>query len=286
MPEKWIKAAPLLLAAALGSAILFGRDGIFTKAAEIKKTYQSTEDTGNTGPAGENPANEGPTGETAADTGRTGEGPAGRNTANTGKGYCIVIDPGHGGFDPGKIGVNSALEKDVNLAIASKLKTHLEAAGVRVVMTRDRDEALGEGDGEHKKVQDLKERIRLIDQESPAAAISIHQNSFPQEEIRGAQVFYYVSSREGKRLAELLQKRMIDEVDPENDRTAKDNNSYFLLKKTKTPLVIVECGFLSNYSEAQLLVTEDYQNRIAYAVSLGILDYLETLGEENGAIVR
>ena len=105
--------------------------------------------------------------------------------------------------------------------------------------------------------------------------MSIHQNSYTTEDIKGAQVFYYGQSENGKRLADVLQKHLISEVDPQNTRVAKANESYYLLKKTPTPTVIVECGFLSNQSEADLLLTEDYQSKLAHAIYLGILSYLE-----------
>ena len=186
----------------------------------------------------------------------------------------IVLDPVHGGYDPGKIGVRNSLEKNVNLSVALRIRDYLEAAGIRVVMTREKDESLGGEGGENRKVRDLKERIRCIDEEKPAAAVSIHQNSFPQEDIRGAQVFYYTSSLKGKQLAQLLQNRLVKEADPENKRVAKDNNTYYLLKKTSAVLVIAECGFLSNPQEEELLTTREYQDRIAWAIYLGIMDFL------------
>ena len=185
----------------------------------------------------------------------------------------IAIDPGHGGYDPGKIGINQAPEKEINLAIAKLVKEYLEASGVGTVMTREEDCSLGSDDGENRKVRDLKERIRIMEEAEPAAAVSIHQNSYPQEEVRGAQVFYYVTSREGKRLAEAIQNRLA-ETDTENDRTVKENSTYYLLKRTKIPLVIVECGFLSNREEAEKLQTPEYQEKTAWAVYLGVMDYL------------
>lgn len=188
---------------------------------------------------------------------------------------CIVIDPGHGGFDPGKVGVNDALEKEVNLEVAKLVRDFLEASGVKVVMTREEDRALCEDGQDNLKVRDLKQRIAIIEEAEPCAAVSIHQNSYPQEYVQGAQVFYYVNSTEGKKLAESLQSRLVREVDPENDRQVKDNNSYYLLKKTGVPLVIVECGFLSNWEEAEKLCTAEYRESVAWAVYLGIMDYLE-----------
>lgn len=94
-------------------------------------------------------------------------------------------------------------------------------------------------------------------------------------EVKGAQVFYYTNSAEGKKLAEGLQTALVEGVDPENHREAKGNTSYYLLKKTDVPLAIVECGFLSNPEEAGLLATKEYQEKVAEAVCTGILKYLE-----------
>lgn len=190
---------------------------------------------------------------------------------------CVVIDAGHGGADPGKIGINGALEKDVNLEIALLVKTYLEAQDVKVVMTRETEEGLYDADASNKKVQDMKRRIAVIDETAPALTVSIHQNSYPEEYVKGAQVFYYTGSAEGQKLAELLQESLIKRVDSENHRQVKANDSYYLLKKTATPIVIVECGFLSNSAEAEKLCSRDYQERVAWAIHIGILQYLNDL---------
>lgn len=187
---------------------------------------------------------------------------------------CIIIDPGHGGADPGKVGVNGALEKDINLQMAYILKEQLEAEGFYVILTRTSDEIPGSENGDITKVQDLQNRIRLIAEEEPLMVISIHQNSYPQESICGAQVFYYETSEEGRELAECIQRQLILAADDGNHRQAKGNTSYFLLKKTPVATVIVECGFLSNWREADLLQKEDYQRLMTGAIVDGILEYL------------
>lgn len=187
---------------------------------------------------------------------------------------CVVIDAGHGGDDPGKIGINGAPEKDINLQIAKRLQVLLEAQDIDVVMTRENEAGLyGEYDS-NKKVQDMKRRIEIIDEAAPVISVSIHQNSYPEEYVHGAQVFYYTNSPQGKALADILQEALITIADPENNRVTKANDSYYLLKKTKIPIVIVECGFLSNYAEAEKLVTKEYQEKIAWALHMGILRYL------------
>lgn len=194
---------------------------------------------------------------------------------------CIVVDAGHGGADPGKVGINKAEEKDINLKIAKYLKKLLEADDIEVVMTRNDENGLYSESSTNKKVEDMRKRCEIIDQAKPVFTVSIHQNSYPEEYVKGAQVFYYGESAEGKKLADILQNVLIEQLDPSNHRQAKANESYYLLKKTSSPTVIVECGFLSNSEEASLLVTKEYQKKVAKAVHTGILQYLNSDEEEN-----
>lgn len=189
----------------------------------------------------------------------------------------VVIDAGHGGIDPGKIGINGAEEKDINLQIATLVKRYLELQDVEVIMTRETDDGLYDANASNKKVQDMKRRIAIIDEAAPTLTVSIHQNSYPEEYVKGAQVFYYTGSTEGQKLADFLQESLVERLDPENHRQVKANDSYYLLKKTPTPIVIVECGFLSNSEEAARLCDKSYQERVAWAVHIGILQYLNSL---------
>ena len=186
----------------------------------------------------------------------------------------VLIDAGHGGADPGKVGINGALEKDINLAIAFLVKKYLEQQDVTVVMTRNEDIGLYREDSPNKKIEDLKNRLALIDASGAVLAVSIHQNSYTSEKVKGAQVFYYETSVPGKRAAVLMQEQLREGVDQTNDREVKANASYYLLKKSSTPMIIVECGFLSNGDEADKLISEEYQEKMAWNISLGILQYL------------
>lgn len=192
---------------------------------------------------------------------------------------CVAIDAGHGGDDPGKVGINGAMERDINLQIAKKVKKYLEANDVRVVMTRESDEGLYDAGASNKKVQDMKRRIERIGEASADVTVSIHQNSYPEEYVHGAQVFYYAGSRQGQELASFIQRQLVEKVDPENRRQVKANDSYYLLKRTEMPIVIVECGFLSNSAEAEKLCDSEYQDYIAWAIHMGILQYLNGLEE-------
>lgn len=185
----------------------------------------------------------------------------------------VVLDAGHGGMDPGKVGANNALEKEVNLAVAEKVKAKLEAAGIEVRMTRESDDGLYQESDKNKKISDLNARCRIIEESGAEITVSIHQNSFHDSSVSGPQVFYYKESKEGKTLAEVLQ-ASLDGMLTEKGRSAKANDNYYLLLHTKCPVVIVECGFLSNPGEADLLITEDYQEKVSEAICQGILSYL------------
>ena len=189
----------------------------------------------------------------------------------------VVVDAGHGGFDPGKVGINGAQEKDINLAIAKKLKKYLENGDVEVILTREDENGLYEESDSNKKVRDMKKRVEIMEGAGADLVVSIHQNSYPQEYVHGAQVFYHEASLAGAELAAYIQEQLVCLVDPANQRQIKANDSYYLLKKTSMPIVIVECGFLSNYEEAEKLVSEEYQDRIAWAVYLGIVRYMSQI---------
>ena len=185
-------------------------------------------------------------------------------------GKVIVIDSGHGGDDPGKIGINQAKEKDVNLKIAKKVKKRLKKEGWKVVMTREEDVMLGDAEKGNRKIHDMKARVELINKTMPDMAVSIHQNSYQEAEIHGAQVFYYSHSQDGKRMAETMQRALLM-ADEENTRQAKGNDTYYLLKRTEVPTIIVECGFLSNPQEAEKLTEDGYQKKLAQAITSGII---------------
>lgn len=181
----------------------------------------------------------------------------------------VVIDSGHGGSDPGKIGINGVLEKDINLAIAGKLKDLLEKEGIEIILTREDAQGLADT-----KAEDMKKRVEIINREAPELCVSIHQNSYSDESIHGAQVFYFTHSEKGEQAAECIQQALL-QADTDNTRQKKANDTYYVLKKSEVPTVIVECGFLSNKKEADLLNTEEYQQKIAEAVAKGVLEYLE-----------
>ena len=186
----------------------------------------------------------------------------------------VVIDPGHGGNDPGGIGVSGVLEKDVNLSVALFLKENLEQQGIEVVMTRDTDRGLYSESATNKKKEDLAKRIEIIKEADPDFVLCIHQNIFTDAKYSGAQVFYYEDSEEGANLASSIQSQLIAGVDRENTRVPKSNMNYYMLKNSPVPIVIVECGFLSNIEEEAKLGTTEYQRDLAWNIYLGTMHYL------------
>ena len=192
----------------------------------------------------------------------------------------VWIDPGHGGADPGKVGVRDVLEKDINLQISMLLKEELEKRDIQVLMTRTEDVDLAEEGAGSRKVSDLNNRCKMMNESDAALTICVHQNSFTDSSVQGAQVFYCSGSEDGKKVAQLIQTTLREKVDPDNTREIKENDSYYMLKNTGIPIVIVECGFLSNAEETQKLSDEAYQAQIAEAIAEGVLKYFDGASEE------
>lgn len=195
------------------------------------------------------------------------------NITGGGTKELIVIDAGHGGFDPGKVGTAGTLEKDINLMIALKLQKVLEDSGYRTIMTRETDMALCDAGASRKKAADLKARVSIVNENKPALTVSIHQNSYSAG-TKGAQVFYYKNSEESHAFATVLQETVKEIIGDGNHRIEKGNDSYYMLKKTEGVFAIIECGFLSNPQEEVLLNSDDYQQKMAEAIAEGIERYL------------
>lgn len=185
----------------------------------------------------------------------------------------IVIDVGHGGSDPGKVSADGIKEKDVNLQIAQYLKDYLIAQDYTVYMTRDSDVGLYDENVSNKKTSDLNNRIQFFKEKNAAYVVSIHQNSYPDTVQHGAQTFYFAGSKEGEAFAASIQNALLA-IDETNTRKEKSSNSYYLLKNSSVPAVIVECGFLSNPEETSMLTDSNYQKRLAFAISQGIAGYV------------
>ena len=195
--------------------------------------------------------------------------------------WKIVLDAGHGGFDPGKIGANDVLEKDLNLQITKKLKLLLEKENIEVIMTRTDDKGLYEEDSSAKKTDDMRARCSIIEKTAPVCAISIHQNSFTDTSVCGPQVFYYHTSEDGQKLAGMIQAQMNEYLEVEKPREIKENDTYYILKRSAAVTVLVECGFISNYQEAEMLADDSYQEKVAESICRGVIEYLKTVSGDS-----
>lgn len=191
----------------------------------------------------------------------------------------VIIDPGHGGEDPGAVSEYSGLsEKNINLYIGLKVKELLEKDGVEVLMTRteDRLEYSNTKSATRMRSQDLVRRKQMMDESNASAVVSIHLNKFPQTKYHGAQVFFPKQPEESQKLAVSIQKALKEVVEPGNSREALvKRDPLIILKNAKVPTVIVECGFLSNPDEEKKLADKEYQDKLAQAIRDGIIKYIE-----------
>lgn len=191
--------------------------------------------------------------------------------------HTVIIDPGHGGEDGGAIGYNGVVEKGINLSISLKLRSFFEQAGYRVIMTRTDDKAIydnGCNTLRQKKVSDIHNRSKIVEQNPRAVFISIHQNKFEQSIYSGTQIFYSQNNENSKLLADFLQSDIKKILQPENERKTKPaGKNLYILYHAKSPAVLVECGFLSNPQEAQKLQDNKYQNKMAFSVFYSILHF-------------
>lgn len=189
----------------------------------------------------------------------------------------IVIDPGHGGIFPGKVGKNNLKEKDINLAIAKNLAAILNEAGAMVIMTRNSDTDLVSPDLQgpliRKQRSDLQKRVEIATDYSADLFISIHCNSTPSTRWSGAQTFYDGENKNSEFLAKAIQSQIIKQL-RNTKRNALVRKDTFLFDNLEIPAIIIECGFISNPTEAKLLAQEEYQYRMAYAIYSGIVEYL------------
>jgi len=189
----------------------------------------------------------------------------------------IVIDPGHGGFDPGKLGDKGKHEKAINLAISLYLREYLEQSGSIVIMTREEDVDLyvDDGSGRRKKTIDLTNRKDIVTKNKPHVLISIHVNSFPQSRYYGAQTFYSEDNEESRELAIIILEELARVLNEDNKREALKNDDVYMIKGLDIPAVLIECGFLSNPQEEQRLNDPQYQQKIAWSIYVGLQRYLK-----------
>lgn len=191
----------------------------------------------------------------------------------------VILDPGHGGEDGGAVGIDGIVEKDINLSISLKLRDFLQAAGYKVIMTRETDTAIYDDDSKtlrEKKRSDLYNRAEIIKDNSKEKTIfvSIHQNKFPNSKYFGSQIFYSKNHAGSQNLASGIKDSLVGLIQPENTRETKPaDKKIFLLHNAQIPAVIVECGFLSNENEADKLTKPEYQTQLAFSIYCGISNY-------------
>jgi len=190
--------------------------------------------------------------------------------------YTIVIDAGHGGEDGGATSCTGVLESRINLEIALKLNDLLHLLGYDTRMIRTSDISVySEGSTiAQKKVSDLKERVRMVNETENAVLISIHQNVFSDPRYSGAQVFYG-SSKDSRGLAETVQTDFVRSLNPGSNRKSKVADGVYLMERIQCPGILVECGFISNPHEEALLRNDDYQNKLCCVIAASVGNYLD-----------
>lgn len=192
----------------------------------------------------------------------------------------LIIDAGHGGFDGGAVGISGISEQDINLSIAQKTKALANFFAIETIMTRENNQALGynPSDSIHdNKVTDIKMREQIANKVENGVFVSIHLNKFEDSQYSGAQTFYSGNNEQSSVLAKSLQNSLILGLNPQNNRLAKQaSNDIYLMKQLTCPAVIVECGFLSNAQEEQLLADEEYHKKIAISIINGYNNYINS----------
>ena len=191
----------------------------------------------------------------------------------------VIIDAGHGGEDPGAIGVDGVYEKDLNLEIANELAEALTAEGFAVLLTRTTDKLLYT-DAENikgiRKISDLKNRCKIAAEYPNAIFVSIHMNSYGSAKYSGLQVYYSTSDEKSEALAAKIQTAVKSGLQPDNNRTIKPGRDMYILENLTNVAVLIECGFLTNADECKKLSQKEYQKQLCLAIVCGIIDYKES----------
>lgn len=188
----------------------------------------------------------------------------------------IVIDAGHGKPDEGAESSNGTTEAETNLKIALKLQNLLEQSGSTVILTRSDENAIYDLDSKtlkQKKISDIHNRVKIGNESSADIFVSIHLNKIPQEQYWGWQCFYKDGNESSTKLAKNIQQNLNEAIQKDNKRVAMKLDSVYIMKHVEVPISIVECGFLSNQEEEKLLLDDEYQDRLAWGIYNGIIDY-------------
>lgn len=172
--------------------------------------------------------------------------------------------------------VRGTTEAESNLKIALKVQNLLEQSGATVILTRSDENAIYDIDSKtlkEKKISDIHNRVKIGNESSADIFVSIHLNKIPEQQYWGWQTFYKQESAEGQKLATSIQNNLNKSIEKENKRVPMKIDNIYIIKHVEIPTTIVECGFLSNPEEEKLLLTDDYQNKLAWGIYTGIMDY-------------
>jgi len=191
-------------------------------------------------------------------------------------GKTIVLDAGHGFPDEGAESANGVTEASINLIITKKVQSLLEQSGCNVVLTRSDENGIYDLNSKTiraKKVSDIKNRVKIGNESSADVFISIHLNKIPQSQYYGWQTFFKQNNNESEELAKSIQEELNSSIQKENKREALKITGKYIIEHVEIPITIIECGFLSNTEETELLQQEEYQNKLAWGIYNGIMDY-------------
>ncbi len=191
----------------------------------------------------------------------------------------IILDAGHGGEDSGAVGKNGILEKDLNLEIVLEIGKILEEKGYVVVYTRTDDRLLyTEEENIHgiRKISDLKNRCKVAERYPNSLFVSIHMNSFGSEKYSGLQVYYSENNEESRLLADVVQQRVVTDLQPNNNRKIKTGNDMYILENISNTAILIECGFLTNKEECKKLSEKEYKKELSFSIVCGIIEYIDS----------
>lgn len=195
----------------------------------------------------------------------------------------IIIDAGHGGEDSGAVGVNGALEKDINLQMALEIGKAFEEKDYIVVYTRTDDRLLYTEEQNIKgirKINDLKNRCKFAEKYPESIFISIHMNSFGSAKYSGLQVYYSEKNEESRVLADCIQNKVVEDIQKDNNRVIKPGKDMYLLENIDNTAVLIECGFLTNKEECEKLSEKEYQKELSFSIVCAIIDYIEKTNQQ------
>lgn len=192
--------------------------------------------------------------------------------------HTIILDAGHGFPDGGATGEDGSIESEINLKLILKLQKLLESANCNVILTRSDENGIYDASSDtirKQKVSDMKNRVEIANNSNAEIFLSIHMNKLEQSQYSGWQTFYKNSDETSKEIASNIQTSLNGFIKKGNNRTIKSISGIYLTKNVKIPLVLVECGFLSNSEENKLLQTDEYQDQLAWSIYIGLIDYFK-----------